>query len=336
MPFPRGIPYDTFPSGWYQFAWSAEVKPGEVKALHYFETDLVLYRGQSGTVHVFDAFCPHLGAHLGHGGWVEGDDLRCPFHGWRWDCHGRNVEIPYSKTVYENRRLRKWPVKEVAGLIMVWYDARGREPIWEMPELQECNDPDYYPMWPHGARIAARVHLQPQMLIENTVDIAHIKYVHNKEWGWPGEAEMVLYEARGPLFVTHWKAVIGTPKGGVPVLVENESWGLGFGFDRYRGMHDAMNTLSIIPVDREYSDMRMSVWVKRLPGDTGDEPKGIAKAVIKNQHYEILEGGDRPIMEHMLYTPKAPLPKEEAKPYAAFRKWCAQFYPDAQAEASAD
>ena len=61
------------PNGWFVVATSAEIAPGEVRALHYFDRDLVLYRTDSGEPRVLDAHCPHLGAHLGYGGSVAGD-----------------------------------------------------------------------------------------------------------------------------------------------------------------------------------------------------------------------------------------------------------------------
>ena len=46
-----------------------------------------------------DAYCAHLGAHLGVGGKVEGECIRCPFHGWRYDGEsGKCTEIPYGDT----------------------------------------------------------------------------------------------------------------------------------------------------------------------------------------------------------------------------------------------
>src|ERR1700677_4152165 len=73
------------PLGWYQIGWSSDFESGRSLPLHYFDQDLVAFRGASGAVHVFDAFCPHMGAHLGYGGAVEGDCLRCPYHGWLFD-----------------------------------------------------------------------------------------------------------------------------------------------------------------------------------------------------------------------------------------------------------
>ncbi|WP_425436809.1 Rieske 2Fe-2S domain-containing protein [Mycobacterium rhizamassiliense] len=39
-----------------------------------------MYRTKSGLARAIEAYCPHLGAHLGHGGKVLGDELHCPFH----------------------------------------------------------------------------------------------------------------------------------------------------------------------------------------------------------------------------------------------------------------
>src|SRR5262245_46036181 len=71
---PQGIP-----SSWYLVAWSDEVPAGELVRLRYLEREMVAFRGADGAVSVLDAYCPHLGAHLGVGGRVEGGTLRCPF-----------------------------------------------------------------------------------------------------------------------------------------------------------------------------------------------------------------------------------------------------------------
>lgn len=58
--------------------------------------NLIVFRGESDEAHVFDAYCAHMGAHLGVGGTVlPGDCLQCPFHGWIFDGKtGQCVQIP--------------------------------------------------------------------------------------------------------------------------------------------------------------------------------------------------------------------------------------------------
>jgi nitrite reductase/ring-hydroxylating ferredoxin subunit len=102
------FPFSEYPKGWFQVAYSREVDNGEIFPLHYFGTRLICYRGESGSVQVLDAHCPHLGADIGVGGTVSRDCVVCPFHGWKFDADGRNVDIPYAKSVNRVARLRSW------------------------------------------------------------------------------------------------------------------------------------------------------------------------------------------------------------------------------------
>ena len=90
FPFP-------IPNGWFAMCFSDELVAGQIKRLRYVARELVAMRGDDGVARVFDAHCAHLGAHIGHGGKVEGDGVRCPFHGWRFDGSGACVEVPYAK-----------------------------------------------------------------------------------------------------------------------------------------------------------------------------------------------------------------------------------------------
>ena len=68
----RTFPFP-LPNGWFQVAYSDELAPGQVEPLRYFAQDLVLYRTEGGRAQLADAFCPHLGAHIGYGGRVSGE-----------------------------------------------------------------------------------------------------------------------------------------------------------------------------------------------------------------------------------------------------------------------
>jgi len=96
------------PTGWFQVGWSTDFGPDSVKPLRYFDTDLVAYRGKDGVVRIHDAYCEHLGAHLGYGGCVTDAGLQCPFHGWVWAPDGSNASIPYQDRPNKARRVRPW------------------------------------------------------------------------------------------------------------------------------------------------------------------------------------------------------------------------------------
>ena len=83
--------------------------------------DYALYRGQSGTAQVVEHRCPHRGA-LMHLGWIEDDDIRCVYHGWKFDCSGQCVDSRPRKPALPRRcRLRTYPTREYLGLIFGYF-----------------------------------------------------------------------------------------------------------------------------------------------------------------------------------------------------------------------
>ena len=131
------FPFSDYPVGWFAVAFSEDVKPGEIKQMRYFGRELVLYRGESGEAFVTDAYCPHMGAHFAHGGKVEGDCVRCPFHGWKFSNDGRCVEVPYSDRIPPKAKLKAWPVCEQNGVIHVFYRRDETQEVWKLPVLDD-------------------------------------------------------------------------------------------------------------------------------------------------------------------------------------------------------
>ncbi|MCA9625932.1 MAG: Rieske (2Fe-2S) protein, partial [Myxococcales bacterium] len=161
-----------FPTGWYAVAFSKDLAPGELTTVHYFDQDIVLFRTQAGEAVAVEPFCPHLGAHFGHGGEVVGDTLRCPFHHWRFDSEGRCVEVPDCAKVPPTAQLKRYPLKEQDDVVFVFHSAGGkhREPF-PFPALGlEGFTPSQFVEW------TLRSH--PQEICENTVDMAHLRPIH--------------------------------------------------------------------------------------------------------------------------------------------------------------
>ena len=132
------------PFGWFQVAWSDELTTGESKPLYYFGRHLVAWRDESGEAHVWDAFCPHLGAHLGFRATICGDEITCPLHGWKYGPDGRCTDIPYSDRLNRSAQIRTFPVLERNGTLLAWYHPDPEQaPMWEPPELAEFGEPDF-------------------------------------------------------------------------------------------------------------------------------------------------------------------------------------------------
>jgi phenylpropionate dioxygenase-like ring-hydroxylating dioxygenase large terminal subunit len=157
---------------------SHALRRGRVIAVRAFGKELVLARGADGVARLFDGHCPHLGAHLGHGGKMVGDLLECPFHGWRFDGQGRCVSMPLGGTIPGRTGLRSWPVREVNDVVMTWFDREGGEPDWIMPEMPEKSLADWTRFWPAKNWI---IRTHPQELIENGMDLTHFSHLHSQQ-----------------------------------------------------------------------------------------------------------------------------------------------------------
>jgi len=306
------FPIPPFPTGWFQVAYSDELEAGAVVPLQYFGEHLVLYRDNEGVAHVLDAFCPHLGAHLGYGGVVEDNCIRCPFHAWRFDGGGRCIEIPYAEKIPSQAKLRSWPVFEANGLIMVHHHIAGGEPGWELPKLAEYNSD----AWTPYVRRRWKVRTHNQEMAENAVDSAHFKYVH----GTP-EQPRTRAEIDGHMFRVRSPVQYTTPQGDVEGQIASDSYGFGFSLVRFTGIVETLLISSVTPIDGEYVDVRFSFTTKRIGNEAMTQ--NVAKAFIAEIERQL--GQDIPIWEHkVMKTP--PMLCDGDGPIGLFRRWAKQFY----------
>src|SRR5215467_3099159 len=132
MALPDALP---IPNSWYALGFSSELKHGAVLTRTLAEHELVLFRTRSGRACVMDAYCPHLGAHLGVGGRVEGETIRCPFHAFRFDTAGSCVATGYGTKPPPTAQARLWPLSEVNYIRFGYYDSKYQAPTWEPPAL---------------------------------------------------------------------------------------------------------------------------------------------------------------------------------------------------------
>jgi 3-ketosteroid 9alpha-monooxygenase subunit A len=306
FPFPR------YPNGWFQVAYSDELAPGVALPLQYFGRELVLFRDAAGEARVLDAHCPHMGAHLGHGGQVEDGCLRCPFHAWEFDGAGACVRVPYADKIPPRARLRAWPVCERNGLILVWHHLEGAAPQWDVPLVEEHGSEEWTPY----ERRRWRIRSHNQEMAENAVDCAHFFYVH-------GTAEMptARAEVRGPVLHVLSQTKMTTPMGKVGGSVESISHGFGFATTRFRGIVETLLVASVTPIDDEYVDTRFSFTIKKLPHK--DVTKTVGKAFIAEIERQLNQ--DIPIWENKIYV-NPPLLCDGDGPIGLFRKWARQFY----------
>lgn len=317
------------PTGWFQVAWSEEIAIGGVRPMKYFKKDLVLYRTEDGRAIVQSAFCPHMGAHLGHGGHVDGDRIVCPYHGWEWGCDGRNKLVPSDGAPSgSNRMLKTYSVTESNGIIWMWHDVLERPPLWDPPR-EYRDDDDYLPIWPHAVKLT-HSRLQPQWVAENIVDIDHLLFVHKSK------VIPVLHKDRTPIEYIEeghvWRNIREHP------LQSSHTEGVGvqvITVPRDPAQPERLPSIliaSITPIDDEYSDFRHTNLVpqdKQAEGGDGLIPVGRAARRIAT----MTEQGTRdvPIWDNMAYINRPAYARSETV-FRRFRRFCEQFYPEIPGE----
>jgi 5,5'-dehydrodivanillate O-demethylase oxygenase subunit len=155
---------------WQPVALAADVAPSAAIPIRVLNEDLTLYRGDSGASHLIAFRCAHRGTQLSTG-WVEGDCIRCFYHGWKYDHTGQCVEMPAEDPSFPPKvKIRSYPAREYAGLIFA-YLGDGESPAF--PYRAEL-DRDYGVRWA-DKRIWPCNWFQR---IENSVDAAHVSFVH--------------------------------------------------------------------------------------------------------------------------------------------------------------
>lgn len=299
-----------FPMGWYSVARSHELQVGEVKRVHAFDRELALYRTRSGVPVLQDAFCPHLGAHLGVEGKVVGETLRCPFHGWRYDTTGKCVEIPYCDEIPERAKIRMWPCEEKNGEIYIWFHPENSAPKFELPAVEELDSELWTP--PRRAEFEVPAHIQD--IAENSCDPEHFKYVHKQQDTPPSE---VTVDDDGRIL--HLRS--DNSQADFPHQLHAKVFQPGLAIVRTTYAPEAQMVVynSAQPIDRHTTLLRWTLTVRREIEDlAGDE---VMNGIIEGLSQ------DYPIWANKVHKHR-PVFCREDQTLVLFRKWVRQFYID--------
>jgi 5,5'-dehydrodivanillate O-demethylase len=156
---------------WHAVARTDDVPPGRAIPIRIMNEDYALYRGASGNAQIIAQRCPHRGA-LMHLGWVENDDIRCVYHGWKYDCTGQCNEAPAERDGFaQNVRIPVFPTGEAFGLIYGFFGP-GEPPAF--PPYPESHGEGITEGW-----VPVRVPCNYLQSFENSMDEVHVAFTHN-------------------------------------------------------------------------------------------------------------------------------------------------------------
>ena len=322
------------PFGWFALSYSDDLPVGDVRPLHFFDQQLAMFRAEDGEVHVVEAFCPHLGAHLGHGGRVSGNTLSCPFHGWEFDGAGNCVSVPYAKTMPRRLReencLHSFPTQERNRMIWAWYHPRRMAPSYDLDDVPELSDPG----WSDLDRYEWEVQSHVQETGENAVDTAHFIRVHGAQH--LPEADITLKGVRretaltlmSPAIDEHGNVDFGKMES---MHLVTKNCGPGMSSQVFSRAFQTVMLGVMTPITANRMLMRFAFT---KPLDISPQFNLLTDGLIAEIVRQV--GQDIPIWEHKTYN-ESPILCDGDGPIAKYRRWFSQFYDNpaaAQAVAS--
>lgn len=318
------------PFGWFAVAYGKELQPGQAKPIFLFNQHQVLFRTESGKVRMLEAFCPHLGAHLGHGGKVIGERIACPFHGWQMDGEGTVREVPYAESkprrVQEGACLYSYPVQERNQMIWAWYHPRRIEPTFELDDIPEFSDPDWTELETYEWEIESHI----QETGENAVDIAHFPYVHSTR-NMP-KARIELDGCRRLTEMVTVAPAIGED-GTIDMSKTEDSylisrnWGPGMSSQTFDRAFKTVMLGTMTPVTDNLLILRFAFT---KPKNLSEQFKVLTDGLIAEIVRQV--GHDMVIWQNKLYRDD-PILCDGDGPVAKYRQWFRQFYDEGAEEA---
>jgi 5,5'-dehydrodivanillate O-demethylase len=155
---------------WQPIHLSKDLKAGWSVPIRVLSQDLTLYRGEGGAPFAVGHKCAHRGVQLS-AGIVEGDCIRCPYHGWQYDGTGQCTEQPSTPNSFAHKvRIPSFPAVDRLGMIFV-YLGEGKAP-----------PPPHYPLFENAGGLYQHMNVLYDHNyfhhLENAIDEAHIPVLH--------------------------------------------------------------------------------------------------------------------------------------------------------------
>jgi phenylpropionate dioxygenase-like ring-hydroxylating dioxygenase large terminal subunit len=211
-------------NSWYVAAWDREVTRHPL-ARTFLGEPVVLYRKQDGAPVALENRCCHRQLPLSMGK-VEGDELRCGYHGLKFDASGKCVEIPGQDSVPPQARVRAYPVVEKFRWIWIWMGDPARADPALMPNWWWADHED----WAFTRPEMIHVRCNYQLIADNVLDVTHLAYVHASSIGAPSITEFPGAVERGERLVRFTRWIKDRP----PPPMYKEAGGFAGNVDRWQ------------------------------------------------------------------------------------------------------
>ena len=325
-----------FPEGWFFVATRQSILKEKLIQKTWLGKDIVAWCDGKGRICVAEAVCPHLGADLGPAGGavVRNGCLVCPFHGFEYDATGQCVATPFAPAP-KSAKLKVYETRELLGMVFAWWGIDGRPAQWNLHA-----DPPVGPEWSELEFRSVRFAGHPQETTENSVDLAHLRYVH----GYASVSRVGPVSVDGAFLKSCFdfrrsQRVAGIVDIVFDVSAITEIYGLGYSFVNIRehsiGMDSRLWVLAT-PVDGTLIEVtlvgqvreirkpkRPIVGLRFLPLSL--RARMMNKVILSAQKRDVLQ--DVVIWGRKQYRSRPRLCQSDGE-IGMFRRYCSQFYSD--------
>lgn len=316
-----GDAFPPYPYSWYAVAFAHELGPGTVLTRRFLDGEIIVFQTASGQLSAAEPYCPHLGAHIGKRGWVDGEAVVCPFHEFRFAPSGTCVSTPTGEPP-RGAALKTLPVRNHLGMIMVYHGPPGQQPAFEL-DLPAA-DADWHPI--ATKKLHFKTH--PQEVNENGLDHAHFATIHKfRDFVVPKPMEI-----DGPRIYTEYGGTKPIPViGGVSFHFKSVLVGLGFSLVEIaiQGGLTVRQMVLPTPVAERNVDIYIGIAAKRhvrnrlVRALLAPVERLAGWIVLQVVAYEVqrdqLIWDDKVYLEHPKLTPGD-------GPIGKYRHWVRQFY----------
>jgi len=165
---------------WYVAAWCHEIEVHQMYAITIISKPVLIYRKENGELTALADQCCHRHMPLSKGS-LEGDEIRCMYHGLKFNAQGRCVEVPTMQLsgdeVPDNFIVPTYPVAEKHGWVWVWLGEKDKADEALIPPTTGPDNPDWFMHTGHLDYDANYL-----LINDNLTDLGHIAYTHKNSF----------------------------------------------------------------------------------------------------------------------------------------------------------
>ena len=166
---------------WYAAAWEYEVAEADNRlARTICETPLVFYKSATSGYVALDNRCCHRAAPLSIGR-VEGDCIRCMYHGLLYNPDGKVIEIPGQDHIADSMRVRSYPLAVSGGMIWIWMGDPELADESQIYHFAPLSEPENWRGYDKGAYMYYDANWL--LIVDNLADFSHVAFVHTNTLG---------------------------------------------------------------------------------------------------------------------------------------------------------